>query len=111
MLLLAGRLAVGASNRRAMGEVVGPVQHRQALKPVALGWLEGSARDKHMTGQGGLAAELRRLLVTYGCILLVLRPWVLADAACSVGGPTLPYRSWTQVLVDIMMGVLSVVCH
>ena len=94
-----------------MGEVVGPVQHRQALKPLALGRLEGSARDKHMTGQGGLAAELRRLLVTYGCILLVLRPWVLVDAACSVGGPTLPYRSWAQVLVDIMMGVLSVVCH
>ena len=72
------------------------------MEPVALG-LEGAARDELITAQGGLAAELRRLLVTYSCKLLVLWPcWVLVNVACSVEGPTLPYRGWLQILDDMM---------
>ena len=69
------------------------------MEPVALG-LESAARDELITAQAGLAAELRRLLVLW--------PWVLVNAARSVGGPTLPYRGWLQILVDIMMAVSSV---
>ena len=81
--------------------MVGPAKHGQAMEPDALG-LEGAARDELMT------AELGRLLVIYSCKLLVLWPWVLVHAACSVGGPTLPYRGWLQILVDVMMAVSSV---